>query len=86
MKSDQTELSLLEGLAQNDRQAIETIYSRHFGTIQSLIINNNGSSHDASDVFQEAMIVLYEKAKTPGFELSCQIKNIPVLCVPGVYG
>lgn len=75
MKSDPTESSLLEGLARNDRQAIESIYSRHFGTIQSLIINNNGSSHDARDVFQEAIIVLYEKSKTPGFEMNCQIKT-----------
>jgi RNA polymerase sigma factor (sigma-70 family) len=75
VKPDPTESSLLEGLAQNDRQAIETIYSRHFGTIQSLIINNNGSSHDARDIFQEAMIVLYEKSKTPGFEMNCQIKT-----------
>jgi RNA polymerase sigma factor (sigma-70 family) len=75
VKSDPTELSLLEGLARNDREAVETIYSRHYGTIQSLIINNNGSSDDARDIFQEAMIVLYEKSKTPDFELHCQIKT-----------
>jgi RNA polymerase sigma factor (sigma-70 family) len=75
VKSDQTELKLLEGLARNDREAVETIYSRHYGTIQSLIINNNGSSDDARDVFQEAMIVLYEKARTADFELNCQIKT-----------
>lgn len=43
--------------------------------VQSLIINNNGSSDDAKDVFQEAMIVLYQKAKTAEFELNCQIKT-----------
>lgn len=75
MNSDPTESSLLEGLALNDRSSIETIYARHFGMIQSLIINNNGSSDDARDIFQEAMIVLYEKVKTPGFELNCQIKT-----------
>ena len=30
--------------------------------VQALIIRNNGSSEDAKDIFQEAMIVLYEKA------------------------
>lgn len=75
MKSDPTELSLLQGLAQNDREAVEIIYSRHFGMVQSLIINNNGTSHDARDIFQEAMIVLYEKSKVPDFELNCQIKT-----------
>lgn len=75
MKSDATESGLLKGLAQNDREAVETIYSRHFGMIQSLIINNNGTTDDARDVFQEAMIVLYEKSRSPDFELNCQLKT-----------
>ena len=39
------------------------------------IINNNGTTDDAKDIFQEAMIVLYEKARSGTFELSCQIKT-----------
>jgi RNA polymerase sigma factor (sigma-70 family) len=75
VKPDSQELSLLKGLAKNDRQAVETIYSRHFGMVQSLIINNNGSSEDARDIFQEAMIVLYERSRTADFELQCQLKT-----------
>ena len=40
-----------------------------------MIINNNGSADDAKDVFQEAMIVLYEKVRSGNFELNCQIKT-----------
>lgn len=69
------EKDLLKGLAANDERAAQRIYRDHFNTIQALVINNNGSSDDAKDIFQEAMIVLYEKAKTEGFELSCQIKT-----------
>ena len=43
--------------------------------IQSLIINNNGSADDARDIFQEAMIVLYEKSRSEDFELHCQVKT-----------
>jgi RNA polymerase sigma factor (sigma-70 family) len=75
VKPDPQELSLLEGLAKNDRQAVETIYGRNFGMIQSLIINNNGSSEDARDIFQEAMIVLYERARSADFELQCRLKT-----------
>jgi RNA polymerase sigma factor (sigma-70 family) len=75
VKAEPQELILLEGLAKNDRQAIETIYSRHFGMVQSLIINNNGSSEDARDIFQEAMIVLFERARSADFELQCQLKT-----------
>jgi RNA polymerase sigma factor (sigma-70 family) len=43
--------------------------------VQSLILNNNGSPDDARDIFQEAMIVLYEKVKTGTFELNCLLKT-----------
>jgi RNA polymerase sigma factor (sigma-70 family) len=66
---------LLHGLAKNNRQAIETIYRENYGMVQSMIVNNNGSFDDARDIFQEAMIVLYEKAKDSTFVLNCQIKT-----------
>ena len=31
--------------------------------VQSLILSNSGYPDDARDIFQEAMIVLYEKVK-----------------------
>jgi RNA polymerase sigma factor (sigma-70 family) len=75
VKPANNEKALLEGLATNDRKAIETIYRENFTMVQSLVINNNGSGDDAKDVFQEAMIVLYEKARSGVFELNCQIKT-----------
>lgn len=75
MKPDQHEQDLLKGLAIGDKQTIERIYRDHFNLIQSLIINNNGSADDAKDIFQEAMIVLYEKVRSGHFELNCQLKT-----------
>jgi len=72
---ENNERILLQGLARNDRKAVETIYKENYTTVQSLIINNNGTADDAKDIFQEAMIVLYEKARSGTFELSCQIKT-----------
>jgi len=75
VKSDQHEQDLLKGLAIGDKQTIELIYRDHYNLIQSLIINNNGSADDAKDIFQEAMIVLYEKVRSGSFELNCQLKT-----------
>ena len=75
MKTDPREIALLEGLAKNERQAIETIYKQHYNMVQALIINNNGSIDDARDIFQETMIVLYEKARSGTFELNCLLKT-----------
>ena len=72
---DVSEKELLKALGNNDRGAAEKIYKEHFTLIQRLVINNNGSSDDARDIFQEAMIVLFENARNPAFELTCQIKT-----------
>jgi RNA polymerase sigma factor (sigma-70 family) len=75
LKQESNERILLQGLARNDKKAVETIYKGNYNMVQSLIINNNGTADDAKDIFQEAMIVLYEKARSGTFELNCQIKT-----------
>ena len=75
MKTDVNETALLAGLARNDRSAVETIYAQQYSMVQTLIINNNGTAEDARDIFQEAMIVLYEKARSGSFELNCQLQK-----------
>jgi RNA polymerase sigma factor (sigma-70 family) len=75
LKGAENEIALLEGLAKDDKKAVETIYRNNYNMIQALIINNNGTADDAKDVFQEGMIVLYQKVKTGSFELNCQIKT-----------
>ena len=75
MKADTNEQALLKGLANNDSKAIDTIYKDNFNMVQAFILHNNGSYDDARDVFQEAMIALYEKAQSESFVLTCQIKT-----------
>ncbi|MDQ6608829.1 MAG: RNA polymerase sigma factor [Bacteroidota bacterium] len=75
MKAEHNQTTLLQGLARNDKKAVETIYKENFNLIQALVINNNGNAEDARDIFQEAMIVLYQKVKSGSFELNCQIKT-----------
>jgi len=75
LKAEINEQALLKGLAQNDSKAVETLYKSHFTMIQHFVLNNNGSFDDARDLFQEAIITLYEKVQSDSFVLSCQIKT-----------
>ena len=75
LKAELNEQALLKGLAQNDSKAVETLYKSHFAMIQHFVENNNGSFDDARDLFQEAMIALYEKVQLDSFVLTCQIKT-----------
>jgi len=69
------ELGLLKGLARNDKKAVEMIYSQNYNLVQALVVNNSGTIDDAKDLFQEAMMVLFEKARSGNFELNCQIRT-----------
>lgn len=69
------EKNLLQGLANEDKSSIEKIYRDHYSMVQSLVMNNNGDADDAADIFQELMIVLFEKARSGNFELHCQLKT-----------
>jgi RNA polymerase sigma factor (sigma-70 family) len=75
VKAEYNEQLLLKGLANNDSKAIETIYKENFSVILALIINNNGSAEDARDIFQEAIIAMYEKAQREDFVLTCKIQT-----------
>jgi RNA polymerase sigma factor (sigma-70 family) len=75
VKFDGNEQLLLKGLANDDAKAIDTLYKTHFGMVQAFILNNNGTYDDARDIFQEAVIALYEKAKNESFVLTCQLKT-----------
>ena len=75
MKAELNEQLLLKGLADNDSKAIERIYKENFNIILAFILNNNWSADDARDVFQEAMIALYEKAQLESFVLTCNIQT-----------
>jgi RNA polymerase sigma factor (sigma-70 family) len=75
VKQETNETALLKGLARSEKKAIETIYKENYNMVHSLVLNNNGTPDDAKDVFQEAMIVLYEKTRSGNFELNCLIKT-----------
>jgi RNA polymerase sigma factor (sigma-70 family) len=75
VKIDSTDLELLDGLGRNDRKAIEQLYLQHYRMVQTFIINNNGTADDAKDIFQEAMVLLYQKTQTGNFELTSKLKT-----------
>ena len=66
---------ILEYIRKGDTKAFREIYVDYFGMVRYLIINNNGTEDEAKDIFQEAMVLLYEKANEGNFELSSSLKT-----------
>lgn len=58
------ENDLFIGLKEGDRIAIKTIYKDFFPKVKQWVLNNNGSSQDAADIFQEVLETILLKIET----------------------
>lgn len=67
------EQQLLAQMATGDHKSASVIYSQHANTVCRWVMKNGGNATDAEDVFQEAMVVLFEKSQNEDFRLSCRI-------------
>ncbi|WP_338875601.1 sigma-70 family RNA polymerase sigma factor [Spirosoma sp. SC4-14] len=70
-----TDDELLAGLADGSDEVLNQLYRRYFPMILHFITTNSGSEDDAKDIYQEAIVVLYEKVRGGSLELYCQLKT-----------
>ncbi|MGC9344166.1 MAG: RNA polymerase sigma factor [Bacteroidales bacterium] len=59
---------LVEGLLEEDYQILKKIYLDYYPLVLNYVSSNSGSEEDAKDIFQDALVVIYMKArKNPDF-------------------
>jgi RNA polymerase sigma factor (sigma-70 family) len=51
------------------------LYKKYYNLVLKFVVNNSGSEESARDIYQEAVIVLYENARREDFQLSCQLQT-----------
>ncbi len=54
---------ILKGVLRHDNLILQYVYKQYYYKINYFVRKNQGSADDASDVFQEAVIVIYRKLK-----------------------
>ena len=67
-----SEDKLITGIRNHDSRILEHVYQAYFPIIEGYVIHHQGSRDEAQDVFQEAMIIVYNKIKADELELSCK--------------
>lgn len=63
------------GILNDSKGTLEGIYKAYFPMVLQLVMTNSGSEDDAKDIFQESVIVLYDKVKAGTFELNSKLKT-----------
>lgn len=56
----------------NTRKAVKGLYG-YFSVIRKYIVANNGTKEDAEDVFQDALVVLFNKINAGEFQLTSSL-------------
>lgn len=69
------DVALLKGLKNSDASMIQEIYDMAFPRIDIMVRKAGGTRHDAQDVFQDALMALYQRLQGNDFHLSCKLTS-----------
>ena len=65
-----SENEFIKAISTGDSKGLRQIYETFLPRIRKLITNNGGSEADAQDIFQSAILTIYEKCQKPDFKLT----------------
>ena len=68
-----TNRDIIDGIRHSRSDVLKYVYKQFYPMIYSYIINNSGNKEEARDIFQDGIIVLYEKSITEDFELTANV-------------
>ncbi len=75
MTEQYSDAFLLPLISRADSKAFNYLYKKHFNMIRNLVEKNSGTADDASDLFQEVLIIIYEKVLDNRLQLTCSLKT-----------
>lgn len=70
-----SDASIIKALQNGDELALKQVYKQNYPVVVNLVISNGGTLQEAKDIFQEALIIFYEKVREEDFQLSSRIKT-----------
>ncbi|WP_028295622.1 RNA polymerase sigma factor [Olivibacter sitiensis] len=69
------DVSLLEGIKRGNSDTLKILYKQFYPMALRFVTHNSGSEDDAKDIFQEAVIALYDRIGQQKLDLKCQLKT-----------
>jgi RNA polymerase sigma factor (sigma-70 family) len=70
-----TDQEIIEGVRKGDERMLDHLYKKNYKMMVNMIIKNNGTEDEAKDVYQDALIVLWQKLLSFDFVLSSKIST-----------
>jgi len=67
--------AIIDGIREQDRIILKYIYKSFYPSVRQLVVKNSGDENDAKDIFQETVLIVYEKIKNNKLTLQCSLKT-----------
>jgi RNA polymerase sigma factor (sigma-70 family) len=66
---------IVEGIKRGDTTTLRAFYDVNLPKITHYILNHSGNAFEAKDVFQDALVILYQKLNANTLELECAVST-----------
>jgi RNA polymerase sigma factor (sigma-70 family) len=66
---------ILAGIEKGDETALEYLYQKYYRMMIKLVTSNSGTEYEARDIYQEALIVLWQKAVSGNLVLTSKLST-----------
>jgi RNA polymerase sigma factor (sigma-70 family) len=66
---------IVEGIASHDSTVLNQVYREILPCVESFVVQNGGNEEQALDVFQDAMMIIYDKICKGTFSLQCKFST-----------
>jgi len=64
-----------ERICKGDEKALEFLYKKYYRMMTKLVISNSGTEEEARDVYQDALIVFWQKARSGNLVLTSKMST-----------
>ena len=72
---DYSVVEILGGIKNRDTKVLDFIYENYFHQVRAFIVKNSGTVEDAQDIYQDAILVVYQKIENDNLTLTCSFKT-----------
>ncbi|MEL6556762.1 MAG: sigma-70 family RNA polymerase sigma factor [Bacteroidota bacterium] len=66
---------VLERLSKGDEKALDYLYKKHYRMMTKIVLSNSGTEQEAMDIYQDALLVLWQKAVRGNLVLTSKIST-----------
>jgi len=75
LKAEMSEAETFERIKGGDEKALEFIYKKYYRMMTKLVISNSGTEDEARDVYQDALVVFWQKARSGNLVMTSKMST-----------